>query len=66
MLFRSTTPDNKAVCPLGAAEGVSLCHLNKVPIYRFANSLKFSHNPSYDHRIHEKHETAAKGRPAIP
>jgi len=58
----SITPDNKAVCPLGAAEVVSLCHLNKVPIYLFANSLKFSHKPSSDHRIHEKHETRVEGQ----
>ena len=60
----SITPDNKAVCPLGAAEVVSLCHLNKVPIYLFANSLKFSHKPSHDHRIHEKRETRTEGQTA--
>lgn len=58
----SVTPDNKAVCPLGAAEVVSLCHLNEVAIYLFANSLKFSHRPSDHHRIHEKHETRLEGQ----
>lgn len=58
----SITPDNKAVCPLGAAEVVSLCHLNKVSIYLFANSLKFSHKPSRDHRIHEKRENRLEGQ----
>lgn len=58
----SITPDNKAVCPLGAAEVVSLCHLNKVPIYLFANSLKFSHKPSCDHHIHEKKANRLEGR----
>ncbi len=57
----SITPDNKAVCPLGAAEVVSLCHLNKIPVYLFANSLKFSHKPSQDHRIHEKNECRLEG-----
>ena len=52
----SVTPDNKAVCPVGAAEVVSLCHLNKIPVYLFADRLKFSHKPSCDHRIHEKQE----------
>ena len=57
----SITPDHRAVCPLGAAEIVSLCHLNKIPIYLFANSLKFSHKPSSAHRIHEKHENRTEG-----
>jgi translation initiation factor 2B subunit (eIF-2B alpha/beta/delta family) len=58
----SITPDNKAVCPLGAAEVVSLCHLNKIPIYLFANSLKFSHKASSRHRIHEKTESRLDGQ----
>jgi translation initiation factor 2B subunit (eIF-2B alpha/beta/delta family) len=57
----SITPDRKAVCPLGAAEVVSLCHLNKIPIYLFANSLKFSHKLSSYHRIHEKQENHLDG-----
>jgi len=57
----SITPDRKAVCPLGAAEVVSLCHLNKIPIYLFANSLKFSHKQSAQHRIHEKQENHRVG-----
>jgi len=57
----SITPDRKAVCPLGAAEVVSLCHLNKIPIYLFANSLKFSHKLSSYHRIHEKQENHRDG-----
>jgi translation initiation factor 2B subunit (eIF-2B alpha/beta/delta family) len=57
----SITPDRKAVCPLGAAEVVSLCHLNKIPIYLFANSLKFSHKLSSAHRIHEKQEKRLEG-----
>jgi translation initiation factor eIF-2B subunit alpha len=57
----SITPDHRAVCPLGAAEVVGLCHLNKIPIYLFANSLKFSHKPSSAHRIHEKQEDRTEG-----
>ena len=57
----SITPDRKAVCPLGAAEVVSLCHLNKIPIYLFANSLKFSHKLSSAHRIHAKQENRREG-----
>ena len=58
----SITPDNKAICPLGAAEVVSLCHLNKIPIYLFANSLKFSHKASGEHKIHEKTERRLDGQ----
>lgn len=58
----SITPDNKAICPLGSTEVVSLCHLNKIPIYLFANSLKFSHKASYDHKIHEKTESRLDGQ----
>lgn len=52
----SITPDGKAVCPLGAAEVVSLCHLNGIKIYLFANSLKFSHRASQHQAIHAKQE----------
>ena len=58
----SITPDNKAVCPLGSAEVVSLCHLNNIPVYLFANSLKFSHKASGDHKIHEKKERRIDGQ----
>lgn len=33
---------------------VGLCHINKVPVYLFANSLKFSFHPSSSQRIHTK------------
>jgi translation initiation factor 2B subunit (eIF-2B alpha/beta/delta family) len=58
----SITPDHKAVCPLGSAEVVSLCHLNNIPVYLFANSLKFSHKASGDHKIHEKRERRIDGQ----
>jgi translation initiation factor 2B subunit (eIF-2B alpha/beta/delta family) len=50
----SITPDQQAVCPLGTTEVVSLCHLRKIPVYLFADSLKFSHRPSSEHCIHAK------------
>lgn len=57
----SITPDLKAVCPLGAAEVVGLCHLNRIPVYLFANSLKFSHQTSTCQSIHEKREACLEG-----
>jgi translation initiation factor eIF-2B subunit alpha len=53
----SITPDGKAVCPLGAAEVVGLCHLNGIKIHLFANSLKFSHRASRHQAIHAKEES---------
>jgi translation initiation factor eIF-2B subunit alpha len=50
----SLTHDKKIVSAVGTANIASLCHFHKVPIYLFANTLKFSHKPSEDQRIHEK------------
>lgn len=50
----SITPDAKVVAAIGTANIVGLCHINKVPVYLFANSLKFSYHPSTSQRIHTK------------
>ena len=50
----SVTPDAKVVTAIGTSNIVSLCHLNKVPVYLFANSLKFSYHPSSHQKIHTK------------
>ena len=50
----SVTPDAKVVTAIGTSNIVSLCHLNKMPVYLFANSLKFSHHPSSSQKIHSK------------
>jgi translation initiation factor 2B subunit (eIF-2B alpha/beta/delta family) len=50
----SLTHDKKIVSSVGTASIASLCHFHKVPVYLFANTLKFSHKPSEDQRIHEK------------
>lgn len=57
----SVTHDQKVVCQLGTAEIVSLCHLKKVPVYMFTNSLKFSHRDSCEQQIHEKQENHCQG-----
>jgi hypothetical protein len=41
-----------------SANVVSLCHL---PVYLFANTLKFSHRPSSQQRIHRKVESKTHG-----
>ncbi len=53
----SITYDLKAVCAVGSNNIVSLCHLNDIPVYLFANTLKFSSSPEIDHQVEVKHET---------
>jgi len=50
----SITHDLKAICAVGTANIASLCHFHKIPVYLFANTLKFSHGLSEDQKIHEK------------
>ena len=50
----SITHDGKAVTAVGTANIVSLCHYQEIPVYLFANTLKFSHLPSEDQQIHTK------------
>ena len=50
----SVTHDAKVVTAIGTSNIVSLCHLNKIPVYLFATSLKFSHHPSSHQKIHTK------------
>jgi translation initiation factor 2B subunit (eIF-2B alpha/beta/delta family) len=57
----AVTSDRQVICQLGTAEIVSLCHLKSVPVYMFANSLKFSHQHSCEQRIHEKEESHVNG-----
>jgi translation initiation factor eIF-2B subunit alpha len=56
----SITPDAKVVAAIGTANIVGLCHINKVPVYLFANSLKFSFHPSSSQRIHTKTVSASQ------
>lgn len=57
----SVTHDNKVLSPIGSANIVSLCHVNQVPVYLFANSLKFSYHPSSSQRIHKKVVSVSEG-----
>jgi len=50
----SITHDMKVVSAVGTANVASLCHFHKIPVYLFANTLKFSHGLSEDQCIHEK------------
>jgi translation initiation factor 2B subunit (eIF-2B alpha/beta/delta family) len=55
----SVTPDLKFVSAIGTANIVSLCHLNQIPVYLFANTLKFAHKPGTEQQIHTKVESHA-------
>jgi translation initiation factor 2B subunit (eIF-2B alpha/beta/delta family) len=57
----SITDDMKVISAIGSANVVSLCHLNNLPVYLFANTLKFSHMPSSQQRIHRKVESKTHG-----
>ena len=57
----SITHDMKVLSAVGSANIVSLCHLNKLPVYLFANTLKFSHLPSSQQKIHRKVESKTNG-----
>jgi len=57
----SIPDDMKVVSAVGSANIISLCHLNNLPVYLFANSLKFSHLSSSQHQIHRKVEPEIDG-----
>jgi translation initiation factor 2B subunit (eIF-2B alpha/beta/delta family) len=57
----SISEDMRVITASGSANVVSLCHLNSLPIYLFANTLKFSHRPSSQQRIHRKVEATTHG-----
>lgn len=50
-----------ALAYIWATNIVSLCHLNNLPVYLFANTLKFSHRPSSQQKIHRKVESKIHG-----
>jgi translation initiation factor 2B subunit (eIF-2B alpha/beta/delta family) len=50
----SITADHKVVAPVGTANITSLCHFHQIPVYLFANTLKFAHGVFEDQRIHRE------------
>lgn len=49
----SITPDKKVITTVGTANAVGLCHLNRIPVYLLANSLKFAHRIVSEQHIHK-------------
>lgn len=52
----TVTSDRKIVAPVGTCGTVSLCHLNNVAVYLFANTLHFSHRKATDQLIYQGQE----------
>ncbi|UCH19526.1 MAG: hypothetical protein JSU83_13135 [Deltaproteobacteria bacterium] len=50
----SITPDKKIITTVGTANAVGLCHLNRIPIYLLANSLKFAHRLVSEQHIYRE------------
>ena len=50
----SITPDKKIITTVGTANVVGLCHLNRIPIYLLANSLKFAHRIVSEQHIYKE------------
>ncbi len=48
------TAEGQAITGPGTANVVSICHAYKVPVFLFAESLKFSHRLLPEQRIHKK------------
>ena len=55
----SITPDKKIITTVGTANAVGLCHLNQIPIYLLANSLKFAHRIVSEQHIHKEESLRA-------
>ncbi|MCU0591109.1 MAG: hypothetical protein MUC57_06510 [Desulfobacterales bacterium] len=56
----AVTPDRNVVASAGTAGIVSQCHIGRIPVYLFVNSLKFSHQSSQDQHIHRKEEAETR------
>lgn len=48
------TSDHKAITGLGTANVVSICHAFKIPVFLFAESMKFSGGSLEDQHIYRK------------
>lgn len=52
----AVTPDRNVIASAGTANIVSQCHVGRIPVYLFVNSLKFSHQATEEQHIHRKEE----------
>lgn len=52
------TADRQIVAPTGSAGTVSLCHVNGISVYLFANTLHYSHRNAHDQEIYRTKENS--------
>lgn len=57
----TVTKDRKIVAPVGTAGTVSLCRLNDIKVYLYANTLHYSHRNSMDQNIFQVQQEAHIG-----
>ena len=57
----SITADRKAVTGPGTANVVSICHANTLPVYLFAETIKFSHTTLSDQHIFKEQDHKVEG-----
>ena len=57
----SIAADRKAVTGPGTANVVSICHANKLPVYLFAETIKFSHASLSDQNIFKEQNHKVEG-----
>ncbi|KJS30054.1 MAG: hypothetical protein VR64_17890 [Desulfatitalea sp. BRH_c12] len=55
------TNDGRAITGLGTANVVSICHAYKMPVYLFAETIKFSHRPLGDQAIFKEDHHKVEG-----
>lgn len=52
----SLSSDRKAVTGIGTANVVGLCHVKKIPVYLFAQSIKFAHTSLPEQHIYREEQ----------
>ncbi len=52
----SLSADRKAVTGIGTANVVGLCHVHKIPVYLFAESIKFAHTSLPEQQIYKEEQ----------
>ena len=62
----TVTSDQKIVAPSGTAGTVGMCHLNKIKVHLFANTLHYSHGKATDQFIYEEESDSSSANIQFP
>ncbi len=60
------TADKKIIAPSGTAGTVSMCHVNNVKVFLFANTLHYSHGTATDQYIYEEESESSLDNAKFP